>query len=162
MNLEKEVFVVPHFHYDVAWIRTEKEYLGVVYKILSRVLKIMEKDAGFKYVVDQAYYLEKLKVEKPELFSQVAEKISEGRIEVVNAGYVMPDLNLVSPVVIKRNYEVMNDFAESEFNVKPKVAWMIDCFGHPGIMPRLATESGLKYYVLWRGMSLPQSTQEFI
>jgi len=69
---------------------------------------------------------------------------------VVNAGYAMPDLNLISPLVIKKNYEMMNEFAESEFNVRPKVAWMIDCFGHPGIMPKIAKETDLEYYVFWR------------
>jgi len=162
MDLEKRVFVIPHFHYDVAWIRKEKEYLKMVYKILGKVVKIMEKDHEFRYVVDQAFYLQELKTEKPKLFLQVAEEISEGRIEVVNAGYAMPDLNLISPSAIKKNYEIMNDFAEREFNTKPKVAWMIDCFGHPGMMPKLAKETGLRYYVFWRGMNLPESTQEFV
>ncbi len=161
MDLEKRVFVIPHFHYDVAWINTEKEYLKKVYKILGKVMEIMEKDRSFKYVVDQAFYLEKMKMERPKLFLQVADRILEGRIEVVNAGYVMPDLNLISPFVIKKNYEIMNDFAKKEFNTKPQVAWMIDCFGHPGIMPKIAREANLKYYVFWRGMNEPDSTQEF-
>lgn len=162
MDFEKRVFVIPHFHYDVAWIRTEKEYLKVVYKILGKVVEIMNKDDAFRYVVDQAFYLEKLKTERPELFREIAEKVSECRIEVVNAGYAMPDLNLISPFAVQKNYEIMNDFAEREFNTKPKVAWMIDCFGHPGIMPKLAKETGLKYYVFWRGMNSLNSTQEFI
>ena len=106
MNLEKRVFVIPHFHYDVAWISTEEEYLKIVYKILGKVMEIMEKDEDFTYVVDQAFYLEKMKRERSKLFRQVAERILEGRIEVVNAGYVMPDLNLISPFTIKKNYEI--------------------------------------------------------
>lgn len=74
----------------------------------------------------------------------------------------MPDLNIVSPFTIEKSYQIMNEFAKNEFNVKPQVAWMIDCFGHPGIMPRLARQAGLKYYVFWRGMLAPESTQEFI
>lgn len=158
---EKEIFVIPHFHYDVAWIRTEEEYLKRVYRILGRVMEIMEKDKEFKYVVDQAFYLERMKKEKPELFDQVAERVVEGRIEVVNAGYVMPDVNLISPFTIKKNFEIMNEFAKSEFDTKPKVAWMIDCFGHPGIMPKIARMANLKYYVFWRGMKEPDSAQEF-
>jgi len=161
MNLKKRVFVIPHFHYDVAWISTEEEYLKIVYKILGKVMEIMKKDQDFTYVVDQAYYLEKMKKEKPKLFHQVAERILEGRIEVVNAGYVMPDLNLISPSSIKKNYEIMNDFAKEEFNTRPQVAWMIDCFGHPGIMPKIAREANLKHYVFWRGMNKLEFTQEF-
>lgn len=161
MDLETRVFVVPHFHYDVAWINTEEEYLKAVYKILGKVLEIMKKDGDFKYVVDQAYYLEKMKGEKPALFRQIAEKIHEGRIEVVNAGYAMPDLNLISPSTITKNYEIMNNFAKEEFSTRPKVVWMIDCFGHPGIMPKIAKEVNLKYYVFWRGMNKLDSTQEF-
>lgn len=161
MDLEKRLFVIPHFHYDVAWISTEEEYLKIVYKILGKVMEIMEKDEDFTYVVDQAFYLEKMKRERPKLFRQVAERILEGRIEVVNAGYVMPDLNLISPFTIKKNYEIMNDFAKGEFNKKLQVAWMIDCFGHPGIMPKIAREANLKHYVFWRGMNEPDSTQEF-
>lgn len=162
MDFEKRVFSIPHFHYDVAWIRTEKEYLKIVYKILGKIIEIMNKDDDFKYIVDQAFYLEKLKIERPKLFRQVSEKISKSRIEVVNAGYTMPDLNLISPFAIKKNYGIMNDFAEREFNTKPKVAWMIDYFGHPSIMPKLGKETGLKYYVFWRGMNTTDSTQEFI
>ncbi len=161
MDSEKRVFVVPHFHYDVAWIHTEEESLKKVYSILGRVMEVMEKDRDFKFVVDQAFYLERMKKDKPKLFDQLATRIREGRIEVVNAGYVMPDVNLISPLVVKKNYEIMNEFAKAEFDTKPEVAWMIDCFGHPGIMPRIAKMADLKYYVFWRGMNEPESTQEF-
>ena len=161
MDSEKKIFVIPHFHYDMAWIKTEKHNLKKVYKIFEKVLKIMEKDRDFKYIVDQAFYLEKIKSEKPKLFHQLAERIHEGRIEVVNAGYLMPDLNLISPLIIKKNYDVMNDFAKREFNIKPEVAWMIDCFGHPGIMPKIAKEVDLDYYVFWRGMNKPKANQDF-
>jgi len=161
MDSEKRVFVIPHFHYDVAWINTEKVNLKKVYKILGKVMEIMEKERDFTYVVDQAFYLEKMKTERPQLFGQVADRILEGKIEVVNAGYVMPDLNLISPFSIKKNFEFMNNFAKREFDIKPKVAWMIDCFGHPGIMPKIAREANLKYYVFWRGMNQPNATQEF-
>jgi alpha-mannosidase len=161
MDLEKRILVIPHSHYDVAWIRTEGENLRRMYGIFSKVLDIMTRDKEFKYVVDQVFYLERMKKQRPELFRQIAERISEGRIEVVNAGYVMPDLNLVSPFTILKSFEVMNDFAQEEFNVKPHVAWMIDCFGHPGIMPKVARGANLKNYVFWRGMNRPDFSQEF-
>jgi hypothetical protein len=44
MDLEKRVFVIPHFHYDVAWISTDEEYLETVYKIFGKAMEIMEKD----------------------------------------------------------------------------------------------------------------------
>lgn len=44
MDLEKRVFVIHHFHYDVAWISTDEEYLETVYKIFGKVMEIMEKD----------------------------------------------------------------------------------------------------------------------
>ena len=47
MDLEKRVFVIPHFHYDVAWISSEEEYLKKVYKILGKVMEIMDKDRRF-------------------------------------------------------------------------------------------------------------------
>ena len=161
MDLEKRIFVIPHFLYDFAWITAERENLDRVYKILETVIEIMRKNEDFKYVIDQGFYLEKMKIERPKLFSHITAKVHEGRIEVVNAGYVMPDLNLVSPPVIKKNYEIMNNLAKREFGVKPEVAWMIDCFGHPGIMPKIAREAGLEYYVFWRGMNEPESTQDF-
>lgn len=161
MDSEKRIFIIPHFHYDVAWISTERENLNRIYKILETIIPIMEKNEDYRSVVDQGYYLEKMKQEKPKLFSQLVEKVHEGKVEVVNGGYVMPDLNLVSPEIIKKNLELMNDFAKQEFNVKPEVCWMIDCFGNTGIMPKIAKEAGLKYYVFWRGMNTPKSTQDF-
>jgi hypothetical protein len=161
MDSEKRIFVIPHFHYDAAWITTERNNLNTVYEILGKVIEVMRKNEDFKYVIDQVFYLEKMKTERSKLFSQLVDRIREGRIEVVNAGYLMPDLNLVSPSVIKKNYEMMNNFAKKEFGVKPEVAWMIDCFGHPGIMPKIAREADLKYYVFWRGMNEPKSTQDF-
>jgi hypothetical protein len=162
LDSSKKIFVIPHFHYDLAWISTEQENLKTAFQILEKVMEIMEKDRDFTYVVDQSFYLEKMKEQRPRVFRKVAERIREGRIEVVNGGHVMPDLNLISPSTIKGNFEVMNDFAREEFNVKPQVAWMIDCFGHPGIMPKIAKETGLKYYVFWRGMIEPEESQEFL
>ena len=157
-----KVYVIPHFHYDVVWVETERSYLKRVYKIIENILDIMDSDNNFKYTLDQTYYLEKLKKEKPKLFKQLADKVREGRIEIVNGGYVMPDLNLVSPQTIKKSFELANEFALKEFGIKPKVAWMIDCFGHNGLMPKIAKEVGLNYYVFWRGMINESSTQDFI
>jgi hypothetical protein len=156
------IYVVPHFHYDVAWIKTEEEYLEEVYRILQKVIHIMDVDSQFKYTLDQTYYLEKIKEEKPELFKAIAKRVAEGRIEIVNAGYTMLDLNLVSPHTIKKSFQLANEFAEREFGVQPKVAWMIDCSGHHGLMPKLARDMGLNYYVFWRGMNNVNLTQEFI
>ena len=50
MDSEKRIFVIPHFHYDIAWITTEKENLKTVYKIFDAVMTVMRKDEDFKFV----------------------------------------------------------------------------------------------------------------
>ena len=44
MDLENRVFVIPHFHYGIAWISADEECSGTVYKIFGKVMEIMEKD----------------------------------------------------------------------------------------------------------------------
>jgi len=157
--------IIPHFHYDLAWVKTEEEYLEIVFGILKSIVEYMEKYPELTYVLDQGYYLEKLKEGKMLpytneslkeqqylLYSKIVSLITEGRIEFVQGGYLAPDLNLVPKRILMHNYMKNYKFAYKEFNKAPIVMWNIDAFGHHGYMPQIARKVGCKYYIIWRGV----------
>ncbi|WP_461866577.1 glycoside hydrolase family 38 N-terminal domain-containing protein, partial [Thermococcus sp.] len=156
-----KVFVVPHFHYDLEWVRTKEEFAELSLSNMEKVLEIMRKDGEFKYLFDQLFLLELFKERKPELWNELLERIREGAIELVGGIYLMPD-NLIPGLEtqireILYAKPVMEEFSGKEV----KVGWMIDCFGHHSQIPQIFKKAGFEFYTFKRGYR-GEKTMNFI
>jgi alpha-mannosidase len=87
------IYLVPHTHFDAAWVFSTEEYLKINEIIIESALKIME-DSDFKFCLEQTYLLEAIEKRNPDLWSKIAARIKEGRIEIVDGQYLMPDTML--------------------------------------------------------------------
>jgi len=146
-----KVFVIPHFHYDLEWVRTKEEFAELALSNMEKVLEIMRKDKEFKYLFDQLFLLELFKERKPELWNELLERIREGRIELVGGIYLMPD-NLIPGLETQiREILYAKPVMEGLSGKKIKIGWMIDCFGHHSQIPQIFKKAGFEFYTFKRG-----------
>lgn len=73
---------------------------------------------------------------------QVKVLISEGRLELINAGWSMHDEACPHYEDMIHNMMIGHDFAMKEFGVKPRIGWQIDPFGHSNTNARFFAEMG--------------------
>lgn len=151
------LFVVPHFHFDVAWIKTHEEYLEIGLSNILDVLNLLEKEPEYRFCLDQVALIQPFWEKFPELQETLKSMVKDGKIELVCGMYSMPDANIPSGEFLVRQFLLGKRFAKEKFDVDVQCGWMIDSFGHPNQLPQILRKSGFKYYVFGRGA--PQQTK---
>ena len=56
MSQYKDIYVVPTFHHDIAYLQPERVYTDWADKILTKAIEIMRNNADYCFTVEQAYY----------------------------------------------------------------------------------------------------------
>ena len=155
------LFVIPHFHFDVAWIKTHEEYLQIGFSNILDVLNLIEQEPEYRFCLDQVALIQPFWEKFPELQETLRRMVKDGKIELVCGMYSMPDANIPSGEFLVRQFLFGKRFVKEKFGVDVRCGWMVDSFGHPNQLPQILHKSGLKYYVFGRGAPPQQVQTEF-
>jgi alpha-mannosidase len=154
------IYLVPHTHFDAAWIFTTEEYLKINEIIIESALKIME-GSDFKFCLEQTYLLEAIEKRNPDLWSRIAARIKEGRIEIIDGQYLMPDTMLPSGETLVREILMGKRYCQEKFGIDVPVAWAADSFGMNAQLPQIYKKSGYKWLAFRRGARADIRESEF-
>jgi len=116
------------------------------------VIERLHGDAAFRcFLLDgQTVMLEDYLRARPERETDVKALVKSGRLEV-GPWYVLADELIPSGESLIRN--LLLGAADAErLGARLDVLYSPDAFGHPGVLPSLAREFGIKFGVLWRGL----------
>mgnify|MGYP000211547339 CR=1 FL=1 len=155
-----EVTGIPHFHSDLQWWKSKEGYSEDVEKILLKSLKFLDRDEDFRFTIDQVSALKPFVDSYPKKAEEISKYVDEGRIELVGGTYTAPDENIPTGEGLIRNFLYGRKYLKENFDVKPKVAWEIDEFGHPYQLPQILKKSGFKYLGFARGVQEDNESQE--
>ncbi|MFQ6096864.1 MAG: hypothetical protein ACE5O2_03995, partial [Armatimonadota bacterium] len=78
---ETTVYVVPHFHYDAAWMETYEGYLRICHRHILDVLNMMRSDPEYRFVLDQVALVRPFVERYPEQAEYLKHLVAEGRLE---------------------------------------------------------------------------------
>ncbi len=145
------VYVIPHFHFDVAWIRTYEEYLKFAFSNVLDVLKLTGEHDEYRFCLDQVVLIQAFLERYPEEAEALQKAIADGKLELVCGMYTMADANIPSGEFLVRQFVLGKRFMKKNFGVDVQCGWMIDSFGHSLQMPQILKKCGFKYYVFGRG-----------
>ena len=157
-NKELLIHVVCHTHDDPGWLWTlDDYYMGTdhckvsVKRILDNMVVSLShnKERKFSYV-EMSFFTIWYNSQTDEIKNKVKEFIKEGRLEIINGGWVMHD---EASSYFKHSIDNMRiglKFLKEEFNVTPKIGWFIDPFGHSAATSHLLSQMGFEKIVLTR------------
>lgn len=148
--MPKTIYIVPHSHYDAAWLQTYEGYLQLNHRHILEVLKALRQDPDFKFVFDQVALLEPFLERYPEQREFFRQMVKEGRIEITGGMYVMPDVNLPGGESLIRQAQMGKAFYERELGVDVQVGYLLDVFGNHPQMPQLMRGLGFESYIFGR------------
>lgn len=154
---ESYVYVVPHTHTDLGWLKTMKDYYEQgtllspdVHKILDSMLKTLHKP-GRKYVFHDVGFLKlfwaNLAATQKELVQQYVKK---GKLEIANCGISMNDVLLPDHHEILYNFNNGRKWCKSNLGKVSKTSWFLDPFGFSRAHARLLEDMGFKNLVINR------------
>ena len=145
---------IAHTHDDVGWLKTVDEcYTGSnqktqhanIHLILSSVVQELIKDPSRKFTyVEMKFFTMWYKRQTDEVKANVKILVSEGRLEFANGGWSMHDEATPHYEDMINNMLIGHEFLQKEFNVKPKIGWSIDPFGHSSANARLFADMGFE------------------
>ncbi len=156
---EGTLFLVPHFHYDAAHLKTREEALELSCGHILDALHLLKTRNEYKFVLDQEVLIKSFLARYPEQKDLFLDMIREKRLEIVCGMYVMVDINIPSGESFIRQILAGKLWARENLGVDVTVGWMLDTFGHHPQIPQLMKKAGFKYYCFARGVSKPRSSE---
>ena len=142
--LSIQVFLVPHSHDDVGWLKTvDQYYLTETRNVLNNMYEILNSDPEIKFNWAESAYLNMWITEYPEKKQRFKELIAEGRVEIIGGGWTQNDEANPDFELVVRQMEDGYNFLRKELNVtKIKSGWQIDPFGHSTLTAALWEKMG--------------------
>ena len=157
----KTIYLVPHTHYDVAWAFSKEDSLAINEEILKEVMKLMQVPE-FKFCLEQTFLLQEMEKRNPQLWQGLKKMIEEGKLEIVDGQYLMPDTMLPTGEVLVREILFGKRYCQEKFGIEVPVAWAADSFGMNAQLPQIYRKAGYKWLAFRRGARAEITQSEFI
>ena len=157
-NEELIIHVVCHTHDDPGWLWTlDDYYMGTddckvsVKRILDNMLVSLSnnKERKFSYV-EMSFFKKWYDTQTEKIKQKVKDFIKEGRLEIINGGWVMHDEAGTYYKHLIDNMRIGLKFLKEEFNITPKIGWFIDPFGHSSATSHILSQMNFEKIVLTR------------
>ena len=146
------IHIIPHSHMDPGWLMSKRDYYSQkVSKIYKSVYNALKSDPKRTFVFAEITYLmmwyENATKEEKETFKNF---VQNGRIEIVNGGYVMNDEATPYYQDIIDQMRLGLQIVEREFQTKVETGWSLDPFGHSTANALILNQLGYKQAVYCR------------
>jgi alpha-mannosidase len=149
---KKEVFVIPHTHWDREWYATFQQFRIRLVHVMDALLDLFEREPAYTHFNfdAQTIILQDYLEIRPEKRDLLKELVSSRRLGV-GPWYVLPDEFLVSGESLVRNLLLGHRIA-TEFGHVQKVGYIPDTFGHISQLPQILQGFGIPYAMHFRGL----------
>ncbi|QSF47396.1 alpha-mannosidase [Paenibacillus tianjinensis] len=141
------VTAIGHTHIDVAWLWRLTHTREKAARSFSTVLRLMKQFPEYIFLQTQPQLYEYIKHDYPELYTQIAERVAEGRWEAGGAMWLEADCNLTSGESLVRQILYGTKFFREEFGGECKYLWLPDVFGYSWALPQILRKSGIDTFM---------------
>ncbi|TNV85114.1 hypothetical protein FGO68_gene2057 [Halteria grandinella] len=139
------IHMVCHSHDDVGFQQTGEEYYtNKVNNVITSVVEALTADTRYKFSQTEMFFFSKWWREHNETMREkVRGFVREGRFEFLLGGWVANDEACPTFEEIIANIQMGHDFLVKDVGVQPpKIAWLVDSFGHSAATPDLFHKMG--------------------
>jgi alpha-mannosidase len=134
-------------HIDAAWLWPWTETVDVVKRTFGTALQLMYEYPNYTYTQSAAAYNEWIADKYPSMNAEIAQRIKEGRWEIVGGMWVEPDLNMPDGESLVRQILVGKRWFKQNYEVDTRIGWNPDSFGYTWQLPQIYKKSGIDYFV---------------
>src|SRR5215469_12425799 len=138
---------VGNSHIDMAWLWPETETVEVVRNTFGTALDLMREYPDFKFTASAAQAYVWMEEKYPAIFSEIEQRVKEGRWEIVGGMWVEPDLNMPDGESLVRQILYGKRYFKQRFGVDVNIGWNPDSFGYNAQLPQIYKRSGIDYFV---------------
>jgi alpha-mannosidase len=141
------VRIVGNAHIDMAWLWPWTETVEVVKDTFTTALQLMKEYPDFTYAQSSVQDFAWLQEKYPAIFSEIQQRVKEGRWELVGGMWIEPDLNMPDGEGLVRQLLVGKRWFKRYFDVDVNIGWNPDSFGYSWQLPQIYKKSGIDTFV---------------
>lgn len=147
-----EVFLIPNFHpASCGWLTTfSRERVYCANSYLNHLDRVRD-DPNYSFVMSEVNNIIAIMNFQPDRIPELAGRIAEKRVELVNAYFLESAVNLSGGEALVRIGVEGLRWYEKVFGVRPRFSWNIDICGTHDQMPQIAAGLGLDALIYTRG-----------
>jgi len=144
--------LIPHTHWDREWYLTRAGFQGRLVSAMDDLQERLQADEEFRsFLLDgQTVLVEDYLRVRPDRIHRTRALVRSGRLQV-GPWYILADELIPSGESLIRNLLAGRADAEA-LGRRTDVLYSPDAFGHPAAWPSLASQFGIRFGVLWRGL----------
>lgn len=139
------ISAIGHAHIDLAWLWPIRETIRKGARSFATALRMMERYPDYVFGASQPQLYDWMKAYYPKLYSEIKERIKEGRWEPQGAMWVESDTNVPGGESLVRQILYGKRYFKQEFGHEMKTLWMPDVFGYSASLPQILKKSGVNY-----------------
>ena len=139
------LYAIGNSHLDLEWLWTREETRRKAARTFGNQIRLLEEYEDYKYTHSQPWLLASVKRDYPELYTEIKEWVSKGRIIVEGGMWVEADTNIPSGESLIRQFIVGKKFISDEFGTESEILWLPDIFGCTAALPQIMKGCGIKY-----------------
>lgn len=145
-----KLYMIGNTHFDPVWEWTWDEAMSSIRATFRSALDRMKEYPDFCYSFSSPPIFEWIKKTEPEMFSEIKERVSEGRWDVAEGWWNQPDCFSAMGESYVRQGLYGQRYLMENFGKYSECAFNTDSFGHPDMLPQILLKAGIKYYCLCR------------
>lgn len=139
------LYAVGNSHLDLEWLWTTGETRRKAARTLGNQLRLIEQYDDYIYTHSQPWLLASVKQDYPELYEEIKQRVSEGRVIVEGGMWVEADTNIPSGESLIRQFIAGKQFISEEFGTESEILWLPDIFGCSAALPQIMKGCGIRY-----------------
>lgn len=145
-----KLHMIGNAHIDPVWLWPWTEGFHEVKATFRSALDRMKEYGDFVFVSSSAAYYEWIEQSDPPMFTEIQQRIQEGRWGLVGGWWIEPDCNIPCGESFVRQALYAQRYFLAKFGKIATVGYNVDSFGHHGMLPQILHRSGLHNYVFMR------------
>ncbi len=134
-------------HIDAAWLWPATETVDTVKRTFGTAVQLMSEYPSYTYTQSAAQYSQWMADKYPQLNAQIAERVRDGRWELVGGMWLEPDLNMPDGESLVRQILVGQQTFQKLYGKTTRIGWNPDSFGYNWQLPQIYKRSGIDYFV---------------
>ena len=148
---QRKVYIVPNFHpASCGWLTTfSRERVYCANSYLTHLDRVGQ-DPHYAFVMSEINNIVAIMNFRPERIPELKQRIRERRVELVNAMFLEPTINLSGGEALVRMGVLGLRWYRQVFNLEPRYAWTIDVCGTHEQMAQIVSGLGLDAMIYTR------------
>lgn len=139
-------------HLDPVWLWDWREGLNEGITTVRTILDLMDEDPKLTFMRGEAAIYQHIEKHDPETFARIKARVKEGRWDIIGGTYIQPDTNLPATEILARQFTISQNYFQTAFGRRPRVAWAADSFGHSAGLPEILSAAGMTGFAFTRPM----------